>query len=153
MDKDSLLEWQRKLDPSHFNKARGAQYHTAPTVVFPDAAEYPKRVPKDSVSILFYIDSSCWIGTLDKKTTVKKPEFIEKPPRGKSAKHGPVIILSESAALAAVVTSENYYWAAQVMSLPENEVLRATFTPGKVNKSTGKAKIKCLVTFLPHEKQ
>ena len=150
MNKDRLLDWQRKFDPSNFNKATGAQYHTAPTVIFPDAAEYPKNVSDESVTILFYLDSSCWVTPLEEKITIEDPIFIEKEAKGR-AKHGPVFIMDAAAVYAAVPVKEGAYWSVQMMTRPEHKPLLATFTPGKMNKETGKSKIKCLITFLPEQ--
>lgn len=143
---DRLLEWQRRMDPENFNKKRGAQYHTAPSVVFPDSSDYPEGVPEESVTILFHLDGANWLGG-DKKVVAKNPEFIEKPPKTKTAKHGPVIILTESSVLGACEVKDNFYWSAQVLS--QHEVLLATFKPGKFNKE-GKRKIVVIATFMPN---
>ena len=148
-DKDYLLDWQRKFDPSNFNKATGAQYHTAPSVVFPDAAEYPDNMPDESVTILFYIDSGCWVSPLTEKIMINAPIFVEKEAKAR-AKHGPVFIMDAANVYAAVPVKEGAYWSVQMMTRPEHQPLLATFTPGKINEKTGKAKIKCLVTFLPN---
>ena len=147
MDKMYYMEWQAKMDPSRFNKSRGAQYHTAPTVVLPGAPEFPDDLPDGTVTFLYYVDSSCWLAKLEEKVVLENPMFIEKPPR-KGAKHGPVLILTASEALAAIPVNENYYYAAQVVSQPGFQVLRATFSPGKVNEKTGTSKIKCVVSFI-----
>lgn len=147
MDKMFYMEWQANMDPSRFNKSRGAQYHTAPTVVMPDAVEFPSDLPDGTVTFLYYIDSSCWLSKLEGKLVLEEPMFIEKPPR-KGAKHGPVLVLTAAEALAAIPVNENYYWAAQVVTDPKYRVLRAVFTPGKVNEKTGTSKIKCVVSFI-----
>ena len=115
MNHDDLLDWQRKLDPSNFNKARGAQYHTAPSVVFPDTPDYPKDAPDDSVTIMFYIDGDNWLDQSE-KLVVDAPLFLEKPPKSKSAKHGPIMVLTDTAALGAVLYQDNYYWSAWTLT-------------------------------------
>ena len=145
MNHDQLLDWQRKLDPSNFNKTRGAQYHTAPSVVFPDSPDYPKAAPDDSVTIMFQVNAENWLCTED-KIVVDSPLFIEKPPKTKSAKHGPIMVLTTDTALGAVVYNDNYYWAA--WTLTQHPVWRAAFTRTKPN-SKGKVKILVTATFLP----
>lgn len=147
-EKNRLLDWQRKFDPSNFNKATGAQYRVAPTVILPGATEYPEHPIENSVTILFYIDSSCWVVPLQEKIEIDNPIFVEKEPQ-KRAKNGPVILMDETNVYAAIPVNEGAYWSAQVMTRDEFEPLHASFVPGKVNQSTGKSKIKCIVTFLP----
>lgn len=149
-ERNRLLDWQRRLDPSNFNKATGAKYHTAPTVILPGAPEYPKHPIKGSVTILFYIDSSCWISPLKETVEIEKPIFVEREPKAR-AKHGPVILMDELSAYAAVPVNEGAYWSMQILTLEQNEALTARFVPGKVNDKTGKSKIKCVITFLPKE--
>ena len=147
-EKTRLLDWQRKLDPSNFNKATGVQYRVAPTVILPGAPEYPDNPVENSVTILFYIDSSCWVTPLQEKIEIVKPIFVEKEPQ-KRAKNGPVILMDETNVYAAIPVNEGSYWSAQIMTREEYEPLSAYFVPGKVNQNTGKSKIKCIVTFLP----
>lgn len=145
MKHDQLLDWQRKLDPSNFNKTRGAQYHTAPSVVFPGSPDYPEDAPDNSVTIMFQVDAENWLSQ-EEKLIVDSPFFIEKPPKTKSAKHGPIMVLTADAALGAVVYNDNYYWAA--WTLTQYPVWRAIFKRSKPN-SKGKVKILITATFLP----
>lgn len=140
-----LMEWQRSFDPLNFNKARGAQYHTAPTVVMPDAPGYPEGVPENSITILFRISEECWLGE-PVKTIVENPILIEKEP-AKGAKHGPVFILGDASAIAAVPCKENYYWSAQVLT--QHQVVRMSFSPDKKRKDGKKRNIVVYATFVP----
>lgn len=150
MGKDArLLEWQRKLDPSNFNKKHGAQYHTAPSVIFPDSIDYPKGVPDESVTIMFFFSDECWL--CEKR--MKLPEnvvFVEKPPR-KNAKHGPVVIMTATEALAVLPVNENWYWSAQVLT--SHEIKRCEFRFPKNNTTDdshgSKKRIACIATFMP----
>lgn len=144
------LEWQRRLDPSHFNKKTGAQFHTAPTVIMGKSPDVPDDAPENSVTVLFFIDGECWFMPLEQKLVVDHPLFAENPPRSKRAKHGPIIVLSDTQALCAIPVSQNYYWTAQVMC--SQDVFRATFTPDKVSVKKEKApKVKVVVTFVPKD--
>jgi len=143
------LEWQRRLDPSNFNKKTGAQFHTAPTVIMGSSPDIPSDAPENSVTVLFFIDGECWLMPPE-KIVVDRPLFAEKPPRSKRAKHGPIIVLSETNALCAIPVSQNYYWTAQVMC--SQDVFRATFVPDKVStKETKAPKVKVIVTFVPKD--
>lgn len=145
---DSLaLEWQRKLDPSNFNKRQGAQYHTAPAVIMGDSPDIPDDAPDGSVTVMFFIDGECWLAEPE-KVVVDHPVFQEGKPRSKRAKHGPVFILGDAAALCVIPVSQNYYWTAQVMC--SQDVFRATFTPDRASvKETKAPKVKAVVTFVP----
>lgn len=143
------LEWQRRLDPSNFNKKTGAQFHTAPSVIMGNSPDIPKDAPEGSVTVMFFIDGECWIGGPE-RVTVDRPVFMEKPPKSKRAKHGPIIVLSETSALCAIPVSQNYYWTAQVMC--SQEVFRAVFVPDRISMEKTKApKVKVTVTFVPHD--
>ena len=143
------LEWQRRLDPSNFNKKTGAQFHTAPSVIMGNSPDIPADAPEGSVTVMFFIDGECWLGGPD-KVVVDHPLFIEKPPKSKRAKHGPIIVLSETSALCAIPVSQNYYWTAQVMC--SQETFRAVFVPDKTSIKKAKApKVKVVVTFVPHD--
>lgn len=146
-DYPELLEWQRKLDPENFNKKTGAQYHTAPSVVFPDSADYPSDAPDDSVTILFRIDEESWIGEPE-KITIYDPLIIEKTPRRKS-KNGPIIIMDDKRAYAAIPVKENYYWSANVLS--KHRCVRIEFRPGKIRHDGKTRKIVVVATFIPNE--
>lgn len=144
------LEWQRRLDPSNFNKATGAQFHTAPAVIMPGSPDIPEDAPEGSVTMMFFIDGECWIDGNPQRVSVDSPSFMERPPRTKSAKHGPVIVLSDTAALCAIPVSQNYYWAAQVMC--SQDVWRVLFVPDRVASKKGrKPRIKVIVTFVPSD--
>lgn len=147
-EQQRLIEWTRRLDPSRFNKAQGAQYHTAPSIVLPGTPDYPADVPSNSVTIMFYLSGTCWIGIDKSRMTVKSPIFVEKPPKTKRAKHGSIVMMDATTAFLIVPTKENYYWACQQMV--GREVVQAVLKPGKVNKD-GKFKIMCIVTFMPKE--
>ena len=147
-EQQRLIEWTRRLDPARFNKAQGAQYHTAPSIVLPDTPDYPKNVPSNSVTIMFTLSGTCWIGIDKERTTVKGPIFVEKPPKTKRAKHGPVVVMDEASAYLIVPTNENYYWACQQMV--NRDVIQAVLKPGK-ERDDGKFSILCIVTFMPNE--
>ena len=148
MSDNRVLEWQRRLDPARFNKKRGAQYHTAPVVLPHDAVELPDELPDEALGLLFYIDAECWLGAPE-KTEVQHPVFHEGTPRTKTAKNGPVFVLSDTAALCAIPVKENYYWAAN--TLAQHEVLWVSFSPGK-NRTDGKPrKIRVVAAFLPDD--
>lgn len=141
------LEWQRRLDPSNFNKKTGAQYHTAPAVIMSDSPDRPKDAPEDSVTVMFFIDGECWINE-PVRIDVDDPLFVERPPKQKKSKHGPILVLSATAALCAIPVSQNYYWTAQVMC--SQKVWRASFVPDKAASKKGKKpRIKVVVTFIP----
>lgn len=142
-----LMSWQRKMDPSNFNKSRGAQYHTAPTVVMPGDMGYPEDLPEDAVTFLFRISDEGWIGEPE-KMVVDNPLVIEKEPR-KGAKNGPVFILSETAAICTVAYKENYYWSANMLS--KHQVLRIKFVPEKKRTDGKKRNIVVYATFMPNE--
>lgn len=143
------LEWQRRLDPSNFNKKTGAQYHTAPSVIMGNSPDIPDDAPDGSVTVMFFIDGSCWISGGSERVVVDHPMFMEKPPKSKKAKHGPVIVLSETSALCVIPVSQNYYWTAQVMC--SQEVFRAVFVPDKASAKKGKdPQVKVVVTFVPN---
>lgn len=142
-----LRDWQRKMDPSNFNKSRGAQYHTAPTVVMPKDMEYPSDLPEESVTFLFRITDEGWLGEPE-KMTVDNPIVIEKEPR-KGAKNGPVFVLGEQSALCTIAYNENYYWTANVLS--KHQVLRMKFVPEKKRMDGKKRNIVVYATFLPNE--
>lgn len=147
---DSLaLEWQRRLDPSNFNKRQGAQFHTAPSVIMGDSPDIPDDAPNGSVTVMFFVDGECWLGSPE-RLSVDHPIFIEKPPRSKRAKHGPVIVLGETSALCAIPVSQNYYWTAQVMC--SQDVFRATFVPDVASVREGRPpKVRITVTFVPRD--
>lgn len=142
-----LMEWQRKMDPSRFNKSRGAQYHTAPTVVMPSDMGYPDDMPANSVTFLFRISDEGWIGEPE-KMVVDNPVLIEKEPR-KGAKNGPVFVLGDQLALCTIAYKENYYWTANVLS--KHQVLRMKFVPEKKRDDGKKRHIVVYATFLPNE--
>lgn len=144
-----LLDWQRMLDPSNFNKTKGAAYHTAPSVVFPGSPDYPDDVPDDSVTIMFQIDGDMWIGD-PQRIVVRDITFMEKPPK-RGCKNGPVIGLSTTTALCAIPVSANYYWAVNVLS--KHETVVVTFRPDTtIDMKTGKIKhITCVATFMPND--
>ncbi len=102
-----ILEWQRRFDPCRFNKATGAQYHTAPAVLLPGAHEIPNDAPGDSISVMFRVSPSAWISSPE-KMEITYPVFVEKAPKSKMAKHGPVFVLGQDAAVLAIPTNENY---------------------------------------------
>ena len=144
------LEWQRRLDPSNFNKKTGAQYHTAPSVIMGSSPDVPQDAPEGSVTVMFFIDGECWISGNLEREVVDRPMFIEKPPKTKRAKHGPILVLSETQALCAIPVSQNYYWTAQVMC--SQDVFRAVFVPDRASAKKGRApKVKVVVTFVPHD--
>lgn len=147
-EQQRLIEWTRRLDPARFNKAQGAQYHTAPSIVLPGTPDYPDDVPSNSVTIMFTLSGTCWIGIDRKKITVKTPTFLEKPPKTKRAKHGSVVVMDATSAYLIVPTNENYYWACQQMV--GREVIKAVLKPGK-ERDDGKFSIVCTVTFMPKE--
>lgn len=144
------LEWQRKLDPSNFNKRQGAQYHTAPSVIMvPDSPDRPSDAPEGSVTVIFYIDGECWIGDL-RRIDADAPQFLESPPKTKKAKHGPVFVMTEEGPLCVIPVRQNYYWTAQVMC--SQDVFRASFIPDKASKKVErKPKIRVVVTFVPKD--
>lgn len=144
---DECVRWQRKMDPSNFNKSRGAQYHTAPTVLTPNDIGFPDDLPLEAITFLFRISDEGWIGTPE-KMTVENPLVVEKEPR-RGAKNGPVFILSETAALCTVAYKDNYYWSANVLS--KHQVLRITFVPEKARIDGKKRNIVVYATFLPNE--
>lgn len=146
----TALEWQRKLDPSNFNKKTGAQYHTAPSVIMGDSPDIPADAPEGAVTVMFFIDGDCWISGGSERVVVDHPLFIERPPKTKKAKHGPVLVLSDTSAICAIPVSQNYYWTAQVMC--SQDVFRATFVPDRVSTKKGKSpKVKVVVTFVPRD--
>jgi hypothetical protein len=115
----------------------------------PGSADVPADAPAGSVSVMFFIDGECWIGEAG-RMTVDRPTFIERPPRSKSAKHGPVIVLSDSAALCAIPVSQNWYWTAQVLC--SQDVWRASFVPDRASTRKGKApRIRVVATFVPRD--
>lgn len=141
-----LLDWQRRLDPGNFNKAKGAVYHTAPAIVFPDAADYPDDLSDDAVTMMFQIDGDMWIGT-PVRCTIERPLVVEKQVR-RGRKNAPVVILSDTRALCVVPVSANYYWSANVLT--RYETLRIAFKPEKADARTKTPKhITCIATFLP----
>lgn len=144
------LEWQRKLDPSNFNKQQGAQYHTAPSVVVtPDSPDRPQDAPEGSVTAIFYIDGECWVGDL-RKVVADAPEFIEGPPKTRRAKHGPVFVMTDEGPLCVIPVRQNYYWTAQVMC--SQDVFRVTFIPDTVSKKVDRLpKVRAVVTFVPRD--
>lgn len=142
-----LMEWQRKMDPTNFNKSRGAQYHTAPTVVMPRDMGYPDDLSEDAVTFLFRISDEGWIGEPE-KMEIDNPLVIEKEP-AKGAKNGPVFILSETAAICTVAYKENYYWSANVLS--KHQVLRIKFVPEKKRTDGKKRNIVVYATFMPND--
>jgi len=144
---ETELKWQRALDPSHFNKATGAQYHTAPTVIPHDSPDYPKRMPKSSICLQFFIDEASWIVT-PQHISIKKPVFLEGKPKTKSAKHGAVFIMDKNTAYCAIPVKENYYWSAQVLS--EHEVVYAVLSPGKRTDTGKSAKTRIIAVFKPN---
>ena len=147
-EQQRLIEWTRRLDPARFNKTQGAQYHTAPSIVLPGTPDYPLGVPENSVTIMFHLSGDCWIGINRDKVTIKSPIFVEKPPKTKSAKHGPIIVMDVASAFLIVPTKENYYWACQQMV--GREVIQAVLKPGK-KRLDGKFSILCTVTFMPKD--
>lgn len=140
------MEWQARMEPTRFNKSRGAQYHTAPTVLPHDAPECPDGTPDEAIAFLFFIDSESWIGE-PVKTEVAHPVFQEGKPQSKTAKNGPVFVLGEETALCAIPVKENYYWAANVLS--KQKVLYVSFSPNKKRTDGKPRKIKVLATFVP----
>lgn len=142
-----LLEWQRKMDPTNFNKSRGAQYHTAPQVVMPGTDGYPDDLPEDSVTFLFRIKEDSWLGEPE-RTVIDNPLLIEKEPR-EGAKNGPVFVLGDAAAVAAIACNENYYWTANVLA--KHQALRITFLPDKKRTDGKKRGITVYATFMPND--
>ena len=143
-----LLEWQRSLDPMRFNKATGAQYHTAPAVIFPDSADYPDDAPVGSVTILFHIDEESWIGEPE-RLDIDEPLIVEKPPATKRAKNGPIIVMGSERAYTAIPVKENYYWSANVLS--KHHTTHITFKPGKKRTDGKHRKIVVIATFIPND--
>lgn len=142
-----LIDWQRKMDPSNFNKTRGAQYHTAPMVVMPGDMGYPDDLPEEAVTFMFRISDEGWFAEPE-KMTIENPLVIEKDPN-KGAKNGPVFILGDALAICSVAYKENYYWAANVLS--KHQVLRITFSPEKKRDDGKKRNVIVYATFLPNE--
>lgn len=143
----ALLEWQRMLDPSKFNKKTGAQFHTAPSVVFPDSADYPEDAIDGSVTILFHISNECWLSD-PQKLSLESPIIVEKPP-AKRAKNGPVLVLDAATAYIAIPVKENYYWAAWTLTTHETKSI--SFRPGKPKPDGSLGKTVVVATFLPND--
>lgn len=143
-----LLEWQRKMDPSNFNKARGAHFHTAPIVLRPSDAEYPSDLPDDSITLLFRISDEGWLAGEPSRLVVNDPIVIEKEPR-KGAKNGPVFILGADSAICSIACNDNYYWAANVLS--KHRVLRVKFVPERKHDDGKRRSIAVFATFIPSD--
>lgn len=145
-----LLEWQREMDPTNFNKSTGAQYHTAPSIIMPDSSDYPQDLPEGTVTMMFWINESSWLQETMKKIEIENPIIIEKPPQSKRAKHGPIIIMDDKQAYTAIPVKENYYWAAWMLT--RNTPLRILFRPEKP-KEIGQSRNICIIaSFLPPKK-
>jgi len=142
-----LLEWQRKLDPSNFNKKQGAKYHTAPSVVFPGSPDYPEGVPDESVTIMFYIPGDDWIGERVEHSG-SAIEFIEEQPKGKS-KSGWVTIWDAGTIIAIAKPTSNYYWSANTVA--NHKLVTATIRPSKhVKENLKHSDTQIIATFLPN---
>lgn len=142
------LEWQRRLDPSRFNKKTGAKFHTAPSVVFPGAPDYPDDAPAGSVTILFYVDGEGWLCD-PRRMTIDDPIVVEKAPRTKGTKNGSVIFMTPTQAILIVGPTQNYYWSAKILA--ENTPWRISLAPGRGSTDKKRPKVKVTATFIPSE--
>lgn len=146
-----LINWQRKLDPSNFSKAKGAVYHTAPAVLPPDSPDYPDGMPDNAVAIMFQLDATCWILGEPEKEEVNDPTFQEGKPRSRSAKNGPIFLMSDDRVICVIPFKDNYYWSAKVLS--QHKVLHVSIKPGKKRMDDKPRKVQIVAAFLPNENE
>lgn len=146
-----LLEWQRMLSPDNFNKAGGAKYHTAPSVVFPGAPDYPNDAPDGSVTMMFRITYDMMLADCG-HAVVSHPLVAEKQAR-RGRKSAPIVIMSDTSIMCVIPVSANYYWAAHVLS--EHEVTRIEFRPdvkSVASPAQGRDRrgVTVIATFMPN---
>lgn len=147
-----LITWQRMLSPDNFNKAGGAKYHTAPSVVFPGAPDYPDDAPDGSVTIMFRITYDMMLSDCG-KIVVKNPLVAEKQAK-RGRKNAPIVIMSDAAVICVIPVSANYYWSAHILS--EHQVTRIEFRPDKHKQNdpskgdAAKRGVTIIATFVPN---
>lgn len=143
IDKRSL-EWQRKLDPSSFTKATGAQYKTAPSVIMPGSPDCFDDVPDDAIHIMFFINGDAWVGEREK---VKSPS-IEWSLESSStkAKFAPISVWDGAQPKMVVKHKENYYFGAYAAATLD--VLMTELRPSKKMDENGHwGPTVCIVAF------
>lgn len=147
-----LLKWQRMLSPDNFNKTGGAKYHTAPSVVFPGAPDYPSDVPDDSVTIMFRITYDMMLTDCG-HVVVRDPLVAEKQTK-RGRKSAPIVVMSDTAVLCVIPVSANYYWSAHVLA--EHRVVRMELRPDKATTSDPRKRdatkrgVTVIATFMPN---
>lgn len=147
-----LLALQRMLSPDNFNKAGGAKYHTAPSVVFPGAPDYPDDAPDGSVTIMFRITYDMMLSGCG-RTVVKNPLVADKQAK-KGRKSAPIVVMSDTAVICVIPVSANYYWSAHVLA--DHQVMRMEFRPDKPTTGTPRDKdatkrgVTVIATFMPN---
>lgn len=146
-----LIEWQRMLSPEQFNKAGGAKYHTAPSLVFPGSPDFPDGVPNDSVTIMFRLTDDMMLRK-PQHVIVKDPFIAEKPVK-RGRKSAPIVMMDESSVLAVVPVSANYYWSAKMLAT--HKTVRLELRPDKdisdKERIRGKKRgITVIATFIPN---
>ena len=138
-------EWQRKLDPGNYAKARNAQYHTAPSVVPADSPDYPADAPAGSVTLLFFMKPECWLAG-EGRFVVDEPTVVMKEAKGKT-RFKPVVFKGPESVYAIMPASENYYYAAYELSL--HEVVRCEFKTGRRREDGTRGPVVVTATFIP----
>lgn len=147
-----LLAWQRMLSPDNFNKAGGAKYHTAPSVVFPGAPDYPDDAPDGSVTIMFRITYDMMLSGCG-RTVVNDPLVAEKQAK-RGRKSAPIVVMSDTAVICVIPVSANYYWSAHVLA--DHQVTRMEFRLDKPttgtpsDKDANKRGVTVIATFMPN---
>lgn len=145
-----LNYWRDKFRPENFNQKRGAHYHTAPTVVSTNDVTYPERLSKKkgTVTVIFRINAEDFLSEPEKLFT-KKAEFVEGKPATKTAKNGPIFVLTDDVALAIIPQKENFYWTAKVLST--HKIIAMKISPDKKRTDGKRREVVFTVTFVPNE--
>ena len=146
-DYPELIDWQRRLEPSNYVAGQGAKYHTAGAVIFPTSTEYPRWATDGSVTVSFFIDGSSYLGDGPVELT-DGVRFVERQPRTRRGKFGPVAIIDADVIHAVVQPKDNYYFNAHEVA--KHKVLGVSLTPGK-KSADGSYKVRVVATFEPWE--
>lgn len=142
------IAWQRRLDPSHFQKATGAKFKTAPTVLMPDSSDCFPDAPDNAVHILFFIDGETWVGDREKVTSDSIEWNLEEGAT-KAAKFPPISVWEGPMPRMIVRHKESFYFGAYVAAT--HEVFRTELRPSTKKNDKGKwGQTTCVVAFIPN---